>query len=152
VRESLAGLNLEFVSNENYQAGMSTSLTMGVRAAFHQWTDAAGVLIALGDQPLIDDRIVQRLIVAFESSTGARVVAPRYRGARGNPVVFSCELADELLEITGDQGARVVIERDAGRLKYVDFDIAAPVDIDTRQDLALLAAALEARSYGRSDQ
>jgi molybdenum cofactor cytidylyltransferase len=152
VRATLSGLNLEFAVNLDYQSGMSTSLRSGVRGALDRWPEAAGILIALGDQPLLDDRIVKRLIIAFTSSTRALVVAPRYRGDRGNPVVFSRELADELLEITGDQGARAIIERDPGRVTYVDFDSVPPVDIDTRQDLARLAAALQTRSYGRSEQ
>lgn len=142
VRECLAELGLEFVVNEAYEHGMSTSLRTGVAAALARWPDTAGLLIALGDQPLTDDRILPRLIAAFVSSTGARIVAPKYRGVRGNPVIFSRDVEGELAAITGDRGAREVIERDPARVHHVDFDTAPPVDVDTPGDLERLAREL----------
>jgi molybdenum cofactor cytidylyltransferase len=149
VRDGLYGLEVEIVSNAAYEDGMSTSVIAGVRAARGRWPHAGGILIALGDQPLIDDRIVPAIARAFEATSGERIVAPRYRGVRGNPVLFGRELADELLAITGDQGARAVVERDPGRVRYVDFDIEAPIDVDTPDDVARLAEALEARQTGQ---
>ena len=143
VRESLAGVDLEFITNESFAVGMSTSIATGVRAVLQKWPHARGVLIALGDQPLWDARIVSTLVETFAASR-MRIVAPRYRGARGNPVIFARELADELLAIDGDQGARDVIEREAGRVQYVDFDSSAPVDIDTPTDLERLSESLRA--------
>lgn len=135
VRASLSGMLLEFVTNDDYSAGMSTSLRMGVRAAVERWPDVGGLLIALGDQPLLDERIVDQLLDACASESHAPIVAPRYRGTRGNPVVFARDLVDELLAITGDEGARDVVERDPGRVVYIDFDSAPPVDVDTPEDL-----------------
>jgi molybdenum cofactor cytidylyltransferase len=138
VRRCLEGLDLCFVTNEAYASGMSSSLRAGVNAAMSQWPAAAGVLIALGDQPLPDAAIVRSLIDTFGQSTASQVVAPRYRGVRGNPVVFARALVPELLDVAGDRGARDVIERDAQRVAYVDFGSASPPDVDTAEDLARL--------------
>lgn len=148
VRQALAGLDLDIVQNEAYADGMSTSLVAGVRGALERWPDAEGVLIALGDQPLTDDRVVPRLVETFAAGSGARIVAPRYRGERGNPVVFSRELVDELLAVTGDRGAREVIERDPRRVRYVDFDFPSPLDVDTPADLLRLYESLGTRRIG----
>jgi CTP:molybdopterin cytidylyltransferase MocA len=51
-------------------------------------------------------------------------------------------MAPELLAITGDQGARAIIERDPSRVQYVDFDHEAPIDVDRPSDLARLAERL----------
>ena len=66
------------------------------------------------------------------------IIAPRFAGESGNPVLFSRELAPELLVTSGDRGARSVVEREPGRVRYVEFDFPAPLDIDTVQDLATL--------------
>jgi molybdenum cofactor cytidylyltransferase len=124
---------------------MSTSVITGVTAALERWPESGAILIALGDQPLLDERIVPGIVRAFDPAVGARIVAPRYRGVRGNPVMFSRELTDELLGISGDQGARAVVERDPKRVLYVDFDLDAPIDVDTPDDTVRLARALAAR-------
>jgi CTP:molybdopterin cytidylyltransferase MocA len=40
--------------------------------------------------------------------------------------------------VTGDAGARAVIERDGGRVAVVDVNDALPLDVDTPADLARL--------------
>lgn len=142
VRDALTGLDLQFVINERFANGMSTSLNLGVRTAVEVWPEISALLIALGDQPLIDATIVERLVNQLEATPPPAVVAPRYRGRRGNPVIFRRELVDELLVIHGDQGARDVIERNASRVSYVELDSAAPMDIDTPDDLAKFVKAL----------
>jgi molybdenum cofactor cytidylyltransferase len=149
VRDRLHGLDVEIVNNDAYAEGMSTSVRSGVAAVLERFPEASGILIALGDQPLLDDRLVPSIAHAFESATGAQIVAPRYRGARGNPVAFSRELVRELLAVSGDQGARAVIERDPSRVLYVDFDIEAPIDVDTPDDIQRLANELSKRSADR---
>src|SRR5207248_7186742 len=100
-----------------------------------QWPDAASLLIALGDQPLLGSGIIGELAKRFgvetERESPVRIVAPRFRGEAGTPVLFSRDLVPELLRITGDRGARSVVDRDATRVAYVDFDRPAPPDIDS---------------------
>jgi molybdenum cofactor cytidylyltransferase len=91
------------------------------------------VLIALGDQPFLAGEIIPALLAARDR-TGKAIVAPRYRDGRGNPVLFSRELFGELLDISGDQGARSVVERDPGRVGLVDLDLPMPQDLDTPAD------------------
>lgn len=146
VRECLTGLDLQFVANDAFANGMSTSVIAGVRRAIELWPDAAGLLIALGDQPLPNERILPGLMDAFAAAKPV-IVAPRYRGARGNPVIFSRELVPELLAIEGDEGARRVIERDPTRIVYVDFDFPPPLDVDTVEDLARLGRELGNGSF-----
>jgi CTP:molybdopterin cytidylyltransferase MocA/NifU-like protein involved in Fe-S cluster formation len=135
VQASVDDLGLCFATNEEYASGMSSSLRIGVRAVGERWPAAAAVLVALGDQPLMDDGIIPSLVQALSLETSPRVVAPRYRGARGNPVLFAREAWPELLAVVGDRGAREVVDRDPARVAYVDFDSAPPADIDTPADL-----------------
>jgi CTP:molybdopterin cytidylyltransferase MocA len=56
--------------------------------------------------------------------------------------LFTPPLLPELLALRGDRGARSVVERDASRVRYVDFARPAPRDVDTVTDLANLANEL----------
>ena len=146
VREAVADLGSSFVMNLEFATGMSSSLRTGVQYALEHWPAAEGLLVALGDQPLAGSGIVESLISHFPrvAERGARppIVAPRYRGEMGNPVLFDRSLTPELLEITGDRGARSVVERDPTRVCYVDLDRLAPRDVDTPEDMAALSAEL----------
>ena len=131
VAAALAGLPVELVENPAYAEGQSTSLRAGV-AALGPHVDAA--LVLLGDQPLVTPAIVQRLIDEWRAS-GAAIVAPLYRGRRGNPVLFARSVFDELLGIQGDQGARAILAADPARIHPVRFDDDRPLaDIDTPED------------------
>jgi molybdenum cofactor cytidylyltransferase len=146
VQEALNGLDVRFVFNAAYAAGMSGSLRAGVEAVGRQWPDTTALLIALGDQPLLGSGVIEELKQRFGAATKGespvRIVAPRFRGEAGTPVLFSIELVPELLRITGDRGARSVVDRDAARVAYVDFDRPAPPDVDSAADLAALQAGL----------
>lgn len=146
VRACVADLGSRFVVNSAFASGMSSSLRAGVEYAQEHWPGADGLLIALGDQPLAGSGIVEALVERFRrvphDSSRPLIVAPRYRGELGNPVLFDRSLAPELLAVTGDRGARSVIERDATRVQYVDFDRSAPHDVDTPADLSFFTDEL----------
>jgi molybdenum cofactor cytidylyltransferase len=131
VATALAGLPLRLIENVDYAAGQSTSLRAGI-AALEQ--DVAAAMILLGDQPFVTAAIIDRLVDAWRTS-GAAIVAPSYRGQRGNPVLFSRAVFPELLAVTGDRGARDVLRADPARIELVPFDDARPlIDIDTPEE------------------
>jgi molybdenum cofactor cytidylyltransferase len=134
---ALAGLPLRFIHNPHYAQGQSTSLRVGV-AALYAETDAA--LVLLGDQPFVNAEIID-LIIDRWLATKAVIVAPRYQGQRGNPVLFSRAVIPELLAVKGDQGARTLLAARAAEIAYVDYDDPRPlIDIDTPEEYARLNA------------
>jgi molybdenum cofactor cytidylyltransferase len=95
------------------------------------------VIIALADQPTIAPSVVDSLVHEWRTAKVA-IVAPLYRGERGHPVLFAASVFPELQLLTGDRGAREVIERDPTRVRLVRVDSDVPRDVDTREDLAAL--------------
>ena len=146
VRQSLADCPVEMVVNAEAHTGMSSSLRSGVAEIARRWPDSAAILIALGDQPIVERRIIDALVsqLAERGNDGSApaIVAPKFQGALGTPVLFTMPLVSELLALSGDRGARSVVERDASRVRYVEFDRPAPLDVDTVTDLATLTSAL----------
>lgn len=121
--------------------GMSESLKCGV-SALH--TSADAVLISLGDQPTVRPG-AYRGVVARWQETGAAIVVPRYAGdsSPSHPTLFAATVYDELLALRGDVGARAVVVKDASRVDYAALDWPAPRDVDTRDDLDVIARELE---------
>lgn len=114
------------VHNDRWAEGMATSLQVAVT-----WAEAAGadgVVIGLGDQPLIDPE-AWRLVAA----THAPIAVATYGGERGNPVRLD-RAVWPLLPATGDVGARKL----AREREDLVVEVACPgdpADVDRLEDL-----------------
>ncbi len=114
--------------------GMGASLACGVAAS----RDAGGWVVALADMPRIRPETIARVAQAL--AAGADIAAPAYRGDRGHPVAFGRRFLDELQALTGDSGARAVVQRNQALLRLVDTDDSGVLfDIDRRDDLSRCA-------------
>jgi molybdenum cofactor cytidylyltransferase len=130
--------DITIVENDKYLQGMSTSLHLGVELLIAKGykkhvspSEVDSALIVLGDQPMITSKIIDTLIAIYRT-TGKHIVAPLYDGKRGNPVLFDSSLFPELLEVTGDEGGRTVLERHPQEVELVEMsDVLANYDIDT---------------------
>jgi molybdenum cofactor cytidylyltransferase len=133
VQRALGELPVEFVINEAWTEGISTSLRAGMRALR---PEIEAALIALADQPGLTPALL-RAIVARYRETRAAILAPFYQGRRGNPVLFDRVMFSELLQIRGDEGGRELLARYGDRLERLDTDDSAAVlDVDTPYDYA----------------
>lgn len=129
--ELLAEEGMRVVVNRRAGQGLSASLAAGVAAG----RDADGWIIALADMPFIRIATIQRILALLER--GAPLAAPSYRGLRGHPVGIGRAFRDELLALTGDQGAREVLFENDGLLELLEVDDAGVlIDVDTPEDIA----------------
>jgi molybdenum cofactor cytidylyltransferase len=131
VRAVLDDMGIDIVGNPHWASGLSSSLQCGV-ASLPATADA--IVVALGDQPYLDERIVGDVIARWRS-TACPIVATRYSGVQGHPVLFDRSVFAELAALRGDVGAKSVIERSPQRTQYVDVAGPAPKDVDTEWDL-----------------
>lgn len=123
--------NMKAVFNMFPQSGQSMSIKLGVQNAH----DVDGYAFFLGDQPLLSPETVGFLAENFINKRN-NIIVPCSGEKRGLPVFFPVDLSNELLMISGDQGARSVIFKNPGRVVYVD--IAREIeffDIDSEEDL-----------------
>ena len=133
IEEALAGRAVLFAHAENYADGLSASLKAGLAAVP---PEAEGILICLGDMPLVSAPMLDRLLAAFDPEEGRAIVQPTYRGKQGNPMLWSREFLPEMLGISGDVGARHLAGRHADRLVEVEMASDAVLrDFDTTESL-----------------
>ena len=127
----------QVVMNNDYQAGQSTSLQTGI-SAISDRSEAA--LFILGDQPLLNTGVINRLIEEFERERIGFLV-PTFQGKRGNPVLVDRLFFPNLESLTGDQGARALFQAYSDQVK--DFDVGdgcIHIDIDTLDDYLKLTS------------
>jgi molybdenum cofactor cytidylyltransferase len=134
VRSALAGLDVTFVANPDYAAGLSTSLKAGIAAVPQS---AAGALVLLGDMPRITGDHIDRLIAAFAADGDGCIVVPTHQGRRGNPVLWPSAFFGEMWQLAGDAGARKLLAAHADHVREVDLGSDAIfLDVDTPEALA----------------
>jgi len=123
--------NTSLVRNPDFAEGQSTSLRTGMLALDDETT---AVVVLLADQPGVTAADVRTVVDTF-AATRAPIVRAVYRGRPGHPVLFARALFPELLECTGDEGAREVVRRHAADVAVAPIDRDPPGDVDTPDDL-----------------
>jgi molybdenum cofactor cytidylyltransferase len=135
IRHAIAGLDAEIVINEDYGSGMASSLKAGLAAVRDR---ADGMLVMLADMPNIESDHLVRMVEAFRREEGRAIIRAVSDGKRGNPVILPASTFDAVAKLTGDIGARPVIERSG--LAVVDIDIGAAAHVDTDTPEEIIAA------------
>ena len=136
IRPVLASFPVLVTENPAWSEGMAASIRAGVTTLqqFSRSLDAA--VIALCDQPAFSaDTIAQ--LVAAQRATGRSIVAAHYAGRHGAPALFLREHFPTLTALTGEEGARALLNDEPARIASVDLPALA-LDLDTPADFAAL--------------
>jgi molybdenum cofactor cytidylyltransferase len=137
IHQALDGLNVVFVHNQAYEAGLSSSLAAGISGIPN---DCDGAIILLGDMPMIESAMIDRMINAFTEEKGRAIILATFNGKRGNPVLWPRQFFERLQGISGDVGARHILGENTELVRTVELGEAASKDIDTPEALKELMA------------
>ena len=135
VRAAIGGRPVRFVHAPDYADGLSASLRAGIQAVPE---DAAAALICLGDMPLVTGRMIDRLIETHDADEGRLIAAPTGNGKLGNPVLWDRSFFPEITALSGDSGARKLLDRHEDDMATVELGDAVLRDFDTVESLATL--------------
>ena len=117
--------------NKKFSDGQSSSLQCGVNYVLNK-CDAA--IFMLADQPLVNADLVLKLLREYTESK-PDILYPTYNNQRGNPVIIGAKLFSRLLEITGDEGARSLLNDTSLNIQAYEVNSKAVItDIDTWAD------------------
>jgi molybdenum cofactor cytidylyltransferase len=143
IRPVLAPFPVLVTENPAWAEGMAASLRAGITTLqqFSRHLDAA--LVALCDQPAFSAATISALVTA-QQSTGRGIVAARYAGRHGAPALFLRQHFPTLGSLTGEEGARALLNGDPAQVAGVDLPELA-LDLDTPADVA----AVNSRRRGR---
>ena len=123
---------IRLVHAADHAEGMAASLRAAI-ASLPAGTE--GAFVFLGDMPRVPITVLAPLAAAVRA--GAPAAAPVFRGRRGNPVLLSAGMFAQALALTGDTGARPILQGLGSRLALVEspddgvlFDVDEPGDLD----------------------
>ena len=135
IRRELNEFPLNFVYNPNFSEGMTTSIKYGVKVVSHE---CDGLLICLGDMPFINTSEINKLIHAYVKNRikgEGLIVVPVFKRQRGNPVLFSIEFRNDILEHKKESGCKEVIMKNSDSVMEIEMDNEKMLlDVDTMED------------------
>jgi CTP:molybdopterin cytidylyltransferase MocA len=125
---------LTVVHNPRPDDGQASSQRLGLGALD---PDIDAVLVALADQPLVNEHDITSLIGAFKKRPdGTALVVPRVANRPGNPVIFSAAVRERILAGEADVGCRQWRTANPQAVHHFDSDSERfIVDVDTPEDI-----------------
>ncbi|MEH6581860.1 MAG: molybdopterin-binding/glycosyltransferase family 2 protein [Halioglobus sp.] len=146
LEQLLKGRDISLVHNPDYREGIASSLKRGLASLP---SDIDGVMILLADMPFITATHINELLAEFNPANERDIVAPIREGRLGNPVTWSTRYIPTMMQLSGDRGARSLLEEYAANVWEVPMgDDAIFMDVDT--PAALEEANRRARENGRA--
>jgi molybdenum cofactor cytidylyltransferase len=122
VARELVGLSCVSVVNPDHEAGVGTSLHLGVTRAAR---DAGAVVVVLADMPFVTSEMITTLVERYRA-TGAPLVVSEYGDVEA--------LFAELLATPGERCAKQVVKRHRPEAIVVAWPEEALRDIDVNED------------------
>lgn len=118
--------------NPDYAEGEMLS---SLQVAIHQLPSVYdAVLVVLADQPQVTPDIINPLLEAFRAGQGD-LIAPVFRGRRGNPVLIGRPFFAELLDLPRGEAPRALLRRHAEQLTLLPVASGVVLeDLDLRDE------------------
>lgn len=125
----LAGVTL--LSNDEWEEGIASSVRRAARFAVE--VGATHLFLFVCDQPFVSSCLVDK-VLALSKFNPDSIIACRYGESNGVPALFPGAAYGDLLSLSGDCGAKSIIEK-SEKLEIVDFSEGAS-DVDYLADLS----------------
>lgn len=120
------------VVNEAWQQGMGGSIQTGLKVLVDTHPEVTQVILVVADQPYVNTELFKTMMEQQQSS-GKGMIACAYSGIAGTPVLFDRQYFPLLLNLSGEEGAKKILQQHQAAIAVVPFEAGA-IDIDTGAD------------------
>ena len=107
---------IKFVFNKDFESGIASSIKTGLNNLSEK-TEA--FFICLGDMPTVNPNIYNQLI---KSINKREIIVPTYKGQQGNPVLFAKSMKEKIINISGDIGAKKILELNKDKILNLEIN------------------------------
>ena len=107
---------IKFVFNKDFENGMASSIKTGLNNLSEK---TESFFICLGDMPMVGHGVYNQLI---KSKDNKEIIVPIYKGQQGNPVLFNKSMKEKILGITGDVGAKKILELNKDKILNLEIN------------------------------
>ena len=107
---------IKFVFNKDFESGIASSIKTGLNNLSEK-TEA--FFICLGDMPMVNPNIYNQLIKSINKK---EIIVPTYKGQQGNPVLFAKSMKEKIINISGDVGAKKILELNKDKILNLEIN------------------------------
>lgn len=127
--------DFQIIMNHQPEEGISRSIHLGIDALIQEKKSLSGVMFAVCDQPYLRMESLKCLVEQYKKST-KKIACLSFQGKMGNPVIFHPDYLEELQELSGDVGGKVIVKRHMEEVLLVEVKEQRELfDIDKKQDI-----------------
>ena len=127
---------ISIIINTEWNEGMASSVTIGLNELLFISPSIEAAIFMVCDQPHISSQLINGLINVHRQ-TGKPIVTCNYGDTIGPPALFHRTLFNEIMQLKGDVGARMIIQQHSDEVATVLFP-EGKIDIDTIDDYEAL--------------
>jgi len=125
--------NITIIKNNSWENGIGSSISTGIKKVMGYYNSLDGVLIILGDQPLISKKYLEKMIHVFFKKK-PDIVSSKYKKSFGVPAIFSNSIFQSLTNLNKDFGAKKLMEIRLKSMIILKPSQEILYDIDTEKD------------------
>jgi len=118
--------------NSSWEEGMASSLRLGLDTLLTDKPYIDAVIFMVCDQPHVLSSILNELIITQQKTT-KQIVTCNYGDSIGPPALFHKKYFKDLMKLSGDPGARKIIQQNMNDMTTILFP-EGEIDIDTEED------------------
>ena len=107
---------IKFIFNKDFESGMASSIKTGLDNLSEK---TETFFICLGDMPMVNHNIYNQLI---KSKNNKEIIVPNYKGQQGNPVLFNKSMKEKIINISGDVGAKKILELNKDKILNLEIN------------------------------
>ncbi|QNA46731.1 nucleotidyltransferase family protein [Lacibacter sediminis] len=120
------------VVNPEWKEGMASTIRCGLQTLVEMHPETEALIFMVADQPFVTAALLNNLM-ELNRNEQRSIVASKYGSTFGTPVLFTKRFFPELMELTGDVGAKSLVRKYMDEATFVSFP-KGEIDIDTVED------------------
>lgn len=125
--------NITIIKNNSWENGIGSSISKGIKKVMGYYNSLDGILIILGDQPLISKKYLEKMIHVFFKKK-PDIVSSKYKKSFGVPAIFGNSIFQSLTNLNKDFGAKKLMEIHLKSMIILKPSQEILYDIDTEKD------------------
>ncbi len=129
----LENIPIGIIDNPNWQKGMGSSIKMGLVGSYLITKGFDGLIFMTSDMPFVNAEVINKLINTAIEFPNKTIIASKYAGTLGIPVLYKKERFEDILDMKPEHGAKQFFNKYPDEIVSLDFDLGA-IDLDTKED------------------
>jgi molybdenum cofactor cytidylyltransferase len=131
ISKAVTSKEVRLVLNKDFEKGMGSSIAFGTTSIQNTNPEIDAILVCAIDQPLIPLDHFENLLSTANEAGFSIIQSLSEAGWRGIPTLFKSRHFEALSKLSGDEGAKSIIQNNRSTVKAVKAPSDSLIDIDT---------------------